>query len=419
MAEPEHVAGGTFRVDRARLLEKLASFSLADPAQFLIPWLRAASMSGATKVWLWTRPNGIECNFDGRPFAAIALSDPYAPLLDEAGEDGARYRELAIGLLTLLVRGPRSKKGGGPLVELRSGGAEGSVFLRAETYGAESMEAEFGAFPPGTSIRVELPPSKEPWAPGPVARAAEACGGPRSFTFLVDDKEVGCGGPEGGHAALLDGVSANLAIIAPADGMSQLELFSWGVKAGRVEIKLAGFPMAGEVNDDRLTLDATRASVVRDENFERAMAVVSRMGVRIAIDVFKKAMAFIKSRSWYWSAGQDQAAQSLARLRLQCARKISESPAALAELRDALFFVDGRGAPVTLDVLDRRLKAEQLLRLGNHPIRPPDSRAQSRKLKKGQPPPKPAPEIPYIWLTQSQDREALSLLFPGARFVEL
>ncbi|MBI5202897.1 MAG: hypothetical protein HY925_14995 [Elusimicrobia bacterium] len=409
VGEPEHVASGTFRVDRARLLEKLAAYSLSEPSDFLLPWIRAAAMGGAKKVWIWTRANGVELRFDGKPFSAPSLTDLYSGLLDDSLEDGPRRRELAIGMLTVLVRGPRSKKGKGPRLELRSGDASGAAVLITDSVAAESVEVSFDPTRPGTTILVELPERPKTLWSAPAERVSAACGGPRGFSIFVENKEIGSGGPEGGHEIELDGVRASLTIAPPDTALSNLDLFSWGVAAGRLETRLPGLPVFGEVEDPRLQLDAARANAVRDENLERTLGVVSRMGVRVAAGVFDKARAFIASRSWYWSTGQDHTARSLAVLRLQCARQIANAPDGLRELREALFFVDGRGMPVPVGELDRRIRRDRVLRLGNHPVRSQDP-SKGRKPEKD--------DKPYVWLTQAQDREALTLLFCGVPFVD-
>jgi hypothetical protein len=99
-----HVGSGAFRVDRRRALEKLMRFQMPDAHLFLLPWVRAAVASGATRVWVSHEREGLEFCFDGLPWTAEELADPYRALFaeEEEARSRARNRELAIGILTAL-----------------------------------------------------------------------------------------------------------------------------------------------------------------------------------------------------------------------------------------------------------------------------------------------------------------------------
>ena len=61
------IASGSFQVERSKALEKLQGFQLGDPDGFLIPWIRCAAASGATRIHLVRLDRGLRMIFDGRP----------------------------------------------------------------------------------------------------------------------------------------------------------------------------------------------------------------------------------------------------------------------------------------------------------------------------------------------------------------
>lgn len=107
------VGAGAFKVDRARMIEKLSRFQTGDPEAFLLPWLRLAVASGATKIELSRRETGLELHFDGNPLVARFCEDPFEALVGEEDSDGEarRHRHMAWGLLHLLPLSPRAVLG--------------------------------------------------------------------------------------------------------------------------------------------------------------------------------------------------------------------------------------------------------------------------------------------------------------------
>lgn len=98
------VETGTFRIDLERAVEKLGRFQLLDAAAFLVPWLRAAVASGATRVDAKAAGGLLEFRFDGLPLPPAVTSDPYSGLLGT--ESGEAPRQIALGLLALMRLSP-------------------------------------------------------------------------------------------------------------------------------------------------------------------------------------------------------------------------------------------------------------------------------------------------------------------------
>ena len=92
------VETGSFRVDRARALEKLSAFRRRDVGAVML-LARCAAAAGATQLTLDDGGRVIEVRFDGTPFARAELVDPYAALLGEEGEGSPRGRWLALALV--------------------------------------------------------------------------------------------------------------------------------------------------------------------------------------------------------------------------------------------------------------------------------------------------------------------------------
>lgn len=139
------VGAGVFKVDRARMVETLSRFQTGDPDGFLLPWLRLAVASGATRLELSLREKRLQLDFDGTPLGARFLSDPFEALVGEEDSSGEsdRHRHLAWGVLNLLPLAPRAVVG-------RSGGAR----LLVEPKGVEKKQWVEPEARLGTSLRV-------------------------------------------------------------------------------------------------------------------------------------------------------------------------------------------------------------------------------------------------------------------------
>lgn len=178
---------GSFRVDAAKMLDKLRGFQLADPQDFIVAWLRCAAASGATRILLTKNAAGVTLRFDGRAFSPAELSQPYQVLVDGEGENARRGRHFAYGLLALYRLTPES-------VRVVSRGPQGVAMMTAgrgpaaDAYGAEE----------GTVIRVDWPLGGLFWRPWLTARRARERYGLGPAALSIDGSAVP-DHPEGGR----------------------------------------------------------------------------------------------------------------------------------------------------------------------------------------------------------------------------
>lgn len=133
--EPTLVVSGSFRVATARMLDVLQRNQLADPRDFLAPWIRLAEASQARTIRLSRGGRGLEMRFDGRPLGGALLAEPYRSLNDDSDEDSPRYRHLAIGLLACLRLAPAA-------VTICSGRGGERTRVRLTAAGGERIEAD-------------------------------------------------------------------------------------------------------------------------------------------------------------------------------------------------------------------------------------------------------------------------------------
>ncbi|MBI5595248.1 MAG: hypothetical protein HY928_04075 [Elusimicrobia bacterium] len=170
---------GSFRVDAAKMLDKLRSYQLSDPQDFILAWLRCAAASGAEVIELTRSWNAVELRFDGRPFSAAELSQPYQVLVDGEGADARRGRHFAYGLLALYRLAPTR-------VCVTSRGPDGVAVMKAGSGAAADPETA----PAGTVLRVEWPAWAVLWRPFLVGLRAKTKFGLGPARLAVDGTPV-------------------------------------------------------------------------------------------------------------------------------------------------------------------------------------------------------------------------------------
>ena len=274
------VESGSFRVDRERALEKLRRFQLPDAAMYLLPWVRCAVAGDAKEVAISRVPDGLRMRFGGRPLEARELKDPYK-FLFEGGLDGARYRHLAVGLLSAFRLSPER-------ITVESGAGEEGFLLTLDSPHHESMAPRPGP-DEDTVITVRWPATfwKHPSRDRPLDYLGGYCDASRCAVRVegstVEPEEV----PEPGFSLRFDdeGVSGWLEVPREPTPVSKLEVFSWGVRVGPLQLKLPVPQVIGWVSDDGLGLNASQTGVVNDGRLEHAKGVLARQAERLMAEM--------------------------------------------------------------------------------------------------------------------------------------
>ncbi len=277
----ELVESGTFRVDRKRALEKLKEFQFPDPAMFLLPWIRCAVASGATKITIQidAAKTHLTMSFDGRPFGEGELNDPYGCLLDESTPENARNRHLAVGILAALRLSPAK-------LTVTSGMDSERRCLQIESLEQETL-GEANESSHGTVLEVMFLDHWMNWKAAlesvvrryPVEfRAArlkftkpaglqkkverEASPQERSLQYKFSD------GKSRGWVEVPNDTAQSLSTIRLYQHRVLVEEFEY-------ELPLVSVPIVASVNNDHFTLNASQSGVVRDKHFKATMQIVA------------------------------------------------------------------------------------------------------------------------------------------------
>lgn len=283
-AEALLIDSGTFKMDREKTLEKLSQYQLENPEQFLLPWLRLAVASGATRIDLARRGAEIELRFDGRPLVQAWTADPFGSLFEEDDAEAARHRHLAYGLLALLRLGPDS-------VQALSGSGAARAALSVLPKGGRAP-AGSGPDGPGTTIRVRLG-----FFTGRLTALRALVWARDEFCLaetklFVQGKEIP---PEwtlfGPKAAPFERGPLRGVVAPPIPGQTgkTIGFYSLGVF-------VENFPYYGDrphfiawVRDDSLSLSISQYGMVRNKAFDKALKTVLDEGTRlIAPDDFSR-----------------------------------------------------------------------------------------------------------------------------------
>ncbi len=124
--DAELVESGSFRVDRARALEKLKEFQFSDPALFILAFARCAVAAGASSIEVASEDSGFIIRFDGKLFSHQRLNAPFEALFAEEGDRSEADRHLALGILGALRTTPTT-------LTVESGPAENRIHLALES----------------------------------------------------------------------------------------------------------------------------------------------------------------------------------------------------------------------------------------------------------------------------------------------
>ncbi|MBI3297763.1 MAG: hypothetical protein HYZ75_06345 [Elusimicrobia bacterium] len=345
----EFVKAGSLRVDRARALEKLKERQLADPETFLLPWARCAAASGAESLRIDADAEGVTARFDGRPFSAAELEDPYACLLDDGGPDGERGRNLAAGLLAALRLKPVA-------VEVSSGEGAGRVRLRAASLEGERLEPAAEPWP-GTLLRVRLAAGGASAGPRALEKVRAACGMFRIPLFVSGEEVPSLArGPLKAAALRYDEGSLRGCLVrSDPDAARVLHLYQRGVKVEEVRHKLP-LPMAAHLDDEAFTLNASLSGVVRNERFDDAMSALETRASEFLIAAAAAQAAAAKgapdgARTAFSAGGLGAWLRRVAAARLGVFEEDSRRPA-LKALWEAPLYLDTDDRPLSLRDID-------------------------------------------------------------------
>ncbi|TBR21989.1 hypothetical protein EPO15_08925 [bacterium] len=261
--EAQLVDTGSFRVDAAKMLDKLRDYQLTDPNDFVCAWLRCAAASGASAIRLTPHPTGLELAFDGRPFTAAQLSQPYQSLVGDDSPDGRRNRHFAYGLLGLYRLRPRS-------VSVTSRGEGGVAAMNAGAGKPPDPEKA----PQGTVLRVTWPLWAFYWRPAVLAmRAKQRYGlGPASLTV---DGEAVLGRPEADSWRPLE-LNGWRGAYRPRYTSSRVRLYVLGTLIEETEGE-APFPVDAWLAHDDLELNISQTAVVRDRLLKAGFALLGTL----------------------------------------------------------------------------------------------------------------------------------------------
>jgi len=260
------VSSGTFKMDRARMLEMLSRYQFADPKGFLLPWLRLAVASGAARIELLTKGDGIEMRFDGKPLDAALLRDPYACFMEEGGKESARHRHFGYGLLTLYRLEPRS-------VSVVSGEAR----LRVALPGVAVKDEEPSI--PGTLIRVRWDSMASRLLVGECLTKARDAFGLCDVRLFIDGQEAPPPWAAYQAEAKAFKEGSTWGVVLPAldtEYRNWVHFYVQGVFVEKTTPKKDSGHFMAFVTDPGLTMSLSQSGILQDDAFKRAMACAEK-----------------------------------------------------------------------------------------------------------------------------------------------
>lgn len=277
------VGSGGFRVDAAKMIEKLSERQLADAEDFILAWLRAGVASGAkgqlALEWGW---RSLRLRFDGKPFPESLLKDPYRSLLDPEADDAVRGAQLAYGLLAVLRLKPESI-----WIVSGEGAARARMMFAVRAGGSEEPPADPGS---GTLISVRFGGPAGPLRPYLACRRAS-----RGFGLAPVGLSVN------GHA--------RRTAFATVDGWSRAAQEGWtfafklrsGEVSSRVRVYYLGTlieeleqptelrdELDAAITHDQLRLSISQSSVVRDERFAEGLRFLQSAAVTARVSELER-----------------------------------------------------------------------------------------------------------------------------------
>ncbi|MBI5245486.1 MAG: hypothetical protein HY922_17625 [Elusimicrobia bacterium] len=287
------ISKGSFLVDRERALSKLMRFQMPDARMFLLPLAQAAVASGARRLCVSPQAGGIELSFDGCPWRAPDLKDPYGCLFeDDLKGERARHRELAVGLLSVMRLKPEHVS-----IAFSDGTADHALYVKSVT--EEHLESDLVVSPLtaaseryGQRVRMLIFVSM----PGPFQREIEhlerAC---RHCPCAVEvDGRLVNPIPDPCEARLRlafskDGIEGEALLSPRTLALSRVELLTYGIRVAVEQMKLPSVQVSAWLRHDGFRKNISQTGIVKDERYEAAAALLRHEAEKLLLNAMREA----------------------------------------------------------------------------------------------------------------------------------
>ncbi|PCI36267.1 MAG: hypothetical protein COB53_10125 [Elusimicrobia bacterium] len=268
--EGQFVESGSFKVDRARALDKLMRFQLEKPERYLLPWVRAGVASHATAIDIDYTDLGLSLSFDGDVIPEAQLRDPYGTLLGDFSDENTAARHIAIGLLAAL----RLKPAG---IKIDSGIAGKRRSLVVKDLQEDDLKRAKG---PETKTIINAHwhgPDKELARQHMTELKGSCLVSPIPIRVNGNELKRWTRGPE--RTGIYFEAGSAFGWITPADGEaeeSRFDAYVLGVSSGQTTFSLPAAQVRGYVNDNRFRLNASQSSIVVDSRWKEVKEVIAQ-----------------------------------------------------------------------------------------------------------------------------------------------
>jgi hypothetical protein len=284
------VGKGSFRVDRSRALEKLMRFQLPNAWMYPLPWVQAAVACGASRIFISAPFSGFEFAFYGRSWDPEDIQDPYRHLFEE-DPDGSktRYRELAVGLLSVLRLNPERVS-----VMFSCAGKEFALNVRSVTEERleplagcplKDMSTKYGSRI-NLSIWVQLSAGSR-IGRGETQYLADYC---RRCPIPITLSGSSLAEPSKEPETLIrrrfshEGVEGELALRHQWIENSRLEFVIRGVRVATEHPRLPGAQGDGYIRDDAFKKSLSQMGVVKESRYQAALLRAGAQSVELLRD---------------------------------------------------------------------------------------------------------------------------------------
>ncbi|MGM0558604.1 MAG: hypothetical protein ACQEVA_19620 [Myxococcota bacterium] len=325
------VSRGGFSIDRAKAREKLSKFQLVDPHHYVLEFVQAAYLLGATYVDIELDTDEMRMTFDGESFGRNEVENLYRASFSRADTPRLRaLRHIAIGVTAAWALDPAafyidvddsesrlratlSKDGQDVLEEFASGGkTETVIYLRESTRASHLLE--FFRY-----LRGEL---------AEAVALREYCAH-ADIPILVNNEPVSRGHklPERAGGAVQIDTShekGRLGVILEAGiAPTHIQVLTNGVLTSEIHGSELPIGFAVIIDSSRLEKGLSQAEIVRDDAWHHVRDVVIREAVYRSLAAYAReiddvtaatrADALRRAAAWIWSIDDTQLDEPAAR----------------------------------------------------------------------------------------------------------